>query len=339
LEASNAIETVPASRRNDSKYGRLGPALRTATYRPDIDVLRCLAILAVLFYHFKIKPFSGGFVGVDIFFVISGYLITGIISNEMLEGIFSFSSFYNRRARRLVPALFTTILLTFVVSYFVFFPADFIRQSRATVFSLLGASNLLFWTESGYFDVDSVVKPLLHTWSLSVEFQFYAVWPVFIYFLVKAKRYTKIGLSAAAAISFVACQYMLYEDSAAAFFLTPFRIWEFAVGGLVVLLERRRIQNVFLLEGVYLTGLFLIVACIVGYGRDTLFPGLMALPPVIGTAFMIYAGSRAKASALFDQYPLRYVGQISYSLYLVHWPILVFSLYTPFTSQPENPWG
>jgi peptidoglycan/LPS O-acetylase OafA/YrhL len=298
-------------------------------YRSDIDVLRCIAILAVLLYHFRVKPINGGFVGVDIFFVISGYLITGILFKASSKGVLSFSSFYSRRARRLVPALLATTLLSFVASYFVFFPEDFARQSRGTIATLLGASNVLFWMESGYFDVSSMLKPLLHSWSLSVEFQFYAFWPLLIWFIAKAKRewVTIAALTTTAAVSFLACLYILSMDSPAGFFLMPFRVWEFAIGGLVFFLERRRLQNGQVLEALYLVGLVANIACLVAYSKDTPFPGWTALPPVLATALMIYAGPRARAAAFLNRWQTRFIGQISYSLYLVHWPILVFGLY------------
>ena len=303
--------------------------VKPGEYRSDIDVLRCSAVLAILLYHFQVKPFTGGFVGVDIFFVISGYLITGIILKESSKGVFDFLNFYGRRSRRLVPALLATVCLSFLAGYFIFFPEDFARESRATVFTLLGASNFLFWMESGYFDVDSLRKPLLHTWSLSVEFQYYAVWPPFIWFLAKAKRTATIvaALAVAALMSFVACVYIQHIDAAASFFLTPFRIWEFDAGALVFLLERRRLRNELTLEVLYFAGLILNVCCVVGYDRDMLFPGWTALPPVIGTALMIYAAPGARGSVFLDRWPVRYIGKISYSLYLVHWPILVFALY------------
>ena len=283
--------------------------------------------MAVILYHFRVTPFSGGFIGVDIFFVISGYLITGILFKESINGVFSLYTFYSRRARRLLPALIATVLLAFITGYFILFPEDLARQSRETIAALLGASNILFWTESGYFDSDALLKPLLHTWSLSVEFQFYAFWPFLIGFLAKTKRVAWVVLAIAALASLLACVHVLFVDAAAGFFLTPFRIWEFAIGGLVFFIERRRLQNRLLLDALYLIGFGLNVACMVAYNKDTLFPGWAAIPPVFATALMIYAGPGARLAALFTHWPTRFTGQISYSLYLVHWPILVFSSY------------
>ena len=146
-------------------------------YRSDIDGLRAVAVLTVLFFHFGIKGFEGGFVGVDVFFVISGYLITKIILGEIDAGTFTYLKFYTRRSRRLIPALFATIAATYLAGFFLFYAQDFAQLSVSTISAILAVSNIFFWLQADYFDTDAVLKPLLHTWSLSVEFQFYLVWP------------------------------------------------------------------------------------------------------------------------------------------------------------------
>jgi len=148
--------------------------------RLDLDVLRCVAVVSVLLYHFDVSPVSGGFVGVDIFFVISGYLITGLIVDHLSKGQFSLGSFLLRRLRRLVPALLTTAAITYLVGMSLFFAQDFGRLGLSTLSTVFGVSNIFFWMESGYFDIDSFRKPLLHTWSLSVEMQFYLIWPLIL---------------------------------------------------------------------------------------------------------------------------------------------------------------
>lgn len=302
--------------------------MNTDGYRADIDALRCIAVLGVVFYHFKIGPFQGGFVGVDVFFVISGYLITGILLTGFRAGDLTLTDFYVRRFRRLMPALGATIIVSLLAAYFVFFPEDLARHGFAAIGSLLGASNLLFWHESGYFDVSSIRKPLLHTWSLSVEFQFYAVWPFLVLLLAKVRDLISvITLIALSLVSFVLAEIVLRADSAAAFFIMPSRMWEFAVGGLLVFVERPRSNHPQIFNGIYIAGFLIVVATFVGYRPTTTFPGFTALPPVVGTAAMIYSGPRAPIARVISASPVRFIGKISYSLYLVHWPAFVFAIY------------
>jgi peptidoglycan/LPS O-acetylase OafA/YrhL len=211
----------------------------------------------------------------------------------------------------------------------VFFPEDFARNAKATIFAVLGGSNFVFWRESGYFDVDSLRKPLLHTWSLSVEFQFYAFWPLLIWFIARSLRQgaAAVWLAIIALVSFGGSLFLLSSDAAAAFFLMPTRVWEFAIGGLIVFLEAWRPQRQSFIEIAYIVGLAAVLCCVFGYDKNTLFPGWAAMPPVIGTAMMVYAGASARSYALIDRSWTRFVGRISYSLYLVHWPVLVFALY------------
>lgn len=171
---------------SQSKDDKSFTDLKQKYYRPDIDGLRAIAVIFVILYHFNVGLFSGGFVGVDIFFVISGYLITKGILEKQHEGAFEFSDFYFRRVRRLIPALLATIVVSYIAAYILFSPADFKQMSGSTVYAISGLSNLFFWMESGYFDTSSIVKPLLHTWSLSVEIQFYIIWPFFVVFNKKS---------------------------------------------------------------------------------------------------------------------------------------------------------
>lgn len=299
----------------------------TQNYRPDIDGLRAIAVLAVILYHFKVPFFHGGFVGVDVFFVISGYLITKGILSQQGKGRFDFGDFYTRRVRRLIPALLATIAASFIAAAFLFSPEDFKQMSGSTVYALAGISNLFFWMQSGYFDSASTVKPLLHTWSLSVEIQFYILWPLI---LVSVTRLTKNVLAATSVIFVVgaaAAYFFLQQDASGAFFLTPFRIHEFLLGALVVLVERNKV-NAALKELAYLAGLALVIAPIFLYSSDgTLFPGLAALVPVAGAALMIFAGGGAKAAWPCRSWAATKIGEVSYSLYLVHWPLFVFASY------------
>jgi peptidoglycan/LPS O-acetylase OafA/YrhL len=296
-------------------------------YRADIDGLRALAVMAVIFYHFGIFGFSGGFVGVDVFFVISGYLITkGIVSHSHKKP-FSFLDFYSRRARRLFPALIATILAAYLCAFFIFSPQDFEKMSASTFFSLMGASNIYFWLNSNYFDNFSSLKPLLHTWSLSVELQFYAVWPLVLVLLLRYVKRLFIPVAVMVAIGFLVSVFYLNYDSSGAFFLMPFRIHEFLFGGIVVFLERARLnrgwQNL-----IYCVGLFLVLYPVFFYdSKRTLFPGVAVLAPVIGTALMILGGRNGFSAKLLAGRLVGFIGEISYSLYLVHWPIFVFSSY------------
>jgi len=305
-------------------------------YRPDIDGLRAVAVLAVLFYHVGFGWFPGGYVGVDVFFVISGFLITRLIRDEIATGTFRFSTFYIRRARRLFPAMFVTLAATFLAGTALFGPEDLERLGRAVVSAVLSVSNVLFWLESGYFDAAAETKPLLHTWSLAVEEQFYFLWPVTLVALmawsrrVAARSETYAGwivpgvLVLAGVASLVATQIVLEIDQAAAFYLVPFRISEFAIGALMVWLVVYRPQRAIVSDLLIVAGLALIVWPVLTYSSETVFPGLAALPPCVGTALLILAGPARRTGLILNNRVAVGIGLISYSLYLVHWPIIVF---------------
>lgn len=300
--------------------------MNVTSKRNDIQGLRAVAVVAVVLYHFGIGPFSGGFIGVDVFFVISGYLITAKIAREVESGRFSFVEFCSGRARRLLPALFATIAVAFIVGACLFAPLDFQRQSAATIAAMLGASNILFWYEAGYFDAAAILKPLLHTWSLAVELQFYVVWPFVVMFLVRGRLVPGTMLLVLA--GFTAAIWMMRYDPTAAFFLTPFRMWEFAAGGLVYALERRNGGFASTLAtSLYLAGIAAIIYPVFALTSDSEFPGWSAALPVAGTAVMILAGPYTAASRALQAWPSRWLGEISYSVYLVHWPLVAFVQY------------
>jgi peptidoglycan/LPS O-acetylase OafA/YrhL len=295
-------------------------------YRPEIDGLRAIAALGVLLYHLDVPPFSGGFVGVDIFFVISGYLISGIILSEAASGRFSFGDFYARRARRLLPALIATIVLSFIAAAILFAPEDLRRTGVSTATALVGLSNISFWLESDYFDAAAILKPLLHTWSLAVELQFYLVWPAFLLLLSRFGRACVIaGIIATIAVGTVASIWVLTWDQSAAFYLTPFRMNEFAVGALVACLAAPISRR--LADALFLSGLAAIAASLVMFSDLTVFPGYAVLVPVAGTALVLFAGGAAGAASFLRSWPAVHIGRISYSLYLVHWPLIVFVQY------------
>lgn len=299
-------------------------------YRSDIDGLRAIAVISVMLYHFSVGPFTGGFVGVDVFFVISGYLITSGIIKQGESGRFSFSDFYIRRARRLFPALLVTIILSYMTAFWLFSPIDFAKMSGSTIFALGGISNIFFWMEADYFDSASIVKPLLHTWSLSVELQFYLIWPAILILLIKfGRRITAAGVVAVTIAGLISSIFALKYDPTGAFYLTQYRFYEFAVGGLTFLVSRSKfMQSKYYIPNItFVVGIALVFYSIFAYSTETAFPGLNALPPVIGAALIILSGEQAIGAKILSLRPVSYIGEISYSLYLIHWPLVVFVQY------------
>src|SRR3954468_6649036 len=229
----------------------MGPAVRrddigandsvTRAYREDIDWLRAIAVLAVVAFHFEAPGVFGGFVGVRIFFVISGYLITGIIPAEVQAGTFSFARFYERRVRRLLPALYAMVALTAIPSFYYLLTLERHEFFRSVAAVVTFTSNFFFWAQTGYFDHAAVEKPLLHTWSLAVEEQFYLVLPVLLWLLLRgakrsSRRLLPVAVAALGVASFALCIWLMKTGrSPAAFFLSPPRAWEFLIGGMVAL--------------------------------------------------------------------------------------------------------
>jgi peptidoglycan/LPS O-acetylase OafA/YrhL len=300
-----------------------------ASYRPEVDGLRAVAVLAVLLFHLGVPGFGGGFVGVDVFFVISGYLITRLILGELDGGRFRFSKFYARRARRLFPALFATLAAAFVAGCILLAPPHLEELAQSLVYALFSLSNVFFWSLTGYFDGAATTKPLLHTWSLGVEEQYYLVWPVAL--VVAHRLHRRFGVPALAAIvgiaSFVAAELVVGTRPDAAFYLAPFRMGELALGALCLFTERRFPPRGIAREALTAVGLVLVGLSVVELGPAGRFPGLSALTPCLGTALVIFAGRGALAGALLSNRPAVWLGKISYSLYLVHWPLLVFAQY------------
>lgn len=304
---------------------------KNISYRPDIDGLRAIAIMLVLLYHFGLGV-TGGFVGVDIFFVISGFLITEVIRNAVLKGTFSFVSFYDRRVRRLYPALVTVVLLSIGAAYLLMDPASYVVMANSVKSTLLSSSNVYFWKNQGYFDPAADTQVFLHTWSLSTEWQFYVVWPALIWAGMKApKGVLIVALGALTIASLVASTMALSQNASAAYYLMPYRLFELSMGGLLALCfnyRSARTPNTLLFIG----GLILIFASAFMLNSSAPFPGLLALIPCIGTALCIYSGHATPMSRLLKIKPVIYLGLISYSVYLVHWPLLVFYKY--YISRP-----
>lgn len=295
-------------------------------YRADIDGLRAIAVLAVLFYHLKFQWFSGGFVGVDIFFVISGYLITRKIVDGLEKGRFSFTEFYLARARRILPALFATLLACFIAGVLLFTSDLFFGLSASMLAAMLSISNFYFEQRSGYFDISSNLRPLLHTWSLGVEEQFYLFHPLALFLIYRAfgKRAILWWLAGCAAVSLGLNQLF---DSSAIFYLTPFRVFEFAIGGLILWVPQLKGRSEALLDPLLILGLCMIAYSAHAYSDRIFFPSFNALVPCLGAALAIYAGSARFAAHALTNWPARRIGKVSYSLYLVHWPIIVFWQY------------
>jgi len=301
-------------------------------YRPEIDGLRALAILPVVFFHYRAPFFTGGFAGVDVFFVISGYLITSLIAGEMADGHFSILRFYERRIRRIFPALFTMLAIVTLAAYFLLFPADLLRYAKSLLATAGFASNFEFWREAGYFDVASDQKPLLHLWSIAVEEQFYLLFPAFLLLLGRGTRVRAAGIVAVLLLSFGLSVWGVMHDKEAAFYLLPARAWELMLGAVLAVGIVRPLANPVLRDGIAATGIVLIAAATFGLTPDMPFPGTLALLPCIGAALVIYGteGGGSFVGAALSVRPLVFVGLISYSLYLWHWPLYVFSRYVLF---------
>ena len=305
--------------------------MRLENYRPDVDGLRAIAVMAVVLYHAQLAC-PGGFAGVDIFFVISGYLITRILEKDLAAGRFSVTSFYQRRIRRIFPALFLMILVFAALGIRFLPPQELQDLSTAVVAASAFSSNILFFRTSGYFDNLSLAQPMLHTWTLSVEEQFYILWPwVLLGLNMRSLRRWRLPLVLAVIAGSVALSsYWVGRYPEAAFYLLPSRAFELAIGALLsidpVPIALRRIPRP-AAEIASITGLLMILAAVILYSSQVPFPGTAALLPCLGAALVIGAGEAGPTMVgrLLSVRPVVWIGLISYSLYLWHWPILVFA--------------
>ncbi|MGN7161381.1 acyltransferase family protein [Sphingomonas sp. SAFR-052] len=294
-------------------------------HRNDIDGLRAVAVIPILLFHIGVTILPGGFAGVDVFFVISGYLITSIICREMDDGKFSIAAFYKRRIVRILPALVFMLVGTLIAGKFLLLAVELRDLGRSAAAAIAFVANVHFWNSTDYFDAASETKLLLHSWSLGVEEQFYLFYPIL---LLVVRRWFPRALTFAVSIvtvgSFVLCLYYSKSDPATAFYLLPMRAWELGVGALVALnalprLASRRVQNL-----AALTGAVLLFVAFAQIRTDFAFPAPWALLPCIGTMLLIAYGRHAITAAILSLPPVRAVGLISYSLYLWHWPIATF---------------
>ncbi|WP_419710223.1 acyltransferase family protein [Pseudomonas sp. NFX224] len=299
-------------------------------YRSDIDGLRAVAVIAVLLHHLNSSLLPGGFVGVDIFFVISGFLITSQVYSEVKRNAFSLKGFYLRRINRIVPALVTVLLATLIVGAFILSPVDLIRLNVSSLLSLLGVSNVYIWIKYGnYFAADASEAPLLHTWSLGIEEQFYLLWPLFIALLYRfAPRYVLPVLAIGVVVAVAASEYATGIFATAAYYLIPTRFFELMLGGLLgIYLHQPRMIGKLTSQGIALVGFLLIGYSLFVLNPNSIFPGINALIPCLGAALLILAGCGEARSRLLTSRPMVFIGLISYSLYLWHWPLIAYLSY------------
>ncbi|WP_339083434.1 acyltransferase family protein [Hyphomicrobium sp. ghe19] len=304
--------------------------LSTKAHRADIDGLRAVAVLGVLGYHFGLGV-PGGYGGVDVFFVISGFLIAGIIKNDLEAETFSLVNFYVRRIRRILPALVVCLSVTTIAALLILFPLDFKNYGRSLLAAVLSVSNFYFQSRNGYFDGAATEKPLLHTWSLGVEEQFYIVFPLTLLLLFKFAR--KCLLPLLLAVVVLSLAYSGFSGMRArepAFFSTFGRAWELGIGTLLAFAALPPPSRRWAIEAEAGTGVLLIAFSYFFYDDDTLFPGLAAVPLCLGAALIIHSGMTPQKSfvaRLLSSSPMIGIGLISYSIYLLHWPLLVLCQY------------
>lgn len=297
-------------------------------YRAEIDGLRALAILPVVFFHADISLFSGGYVGVDVFFVISGFLITRILVDELNSNRFSIAGFYERRARRILPALFVMVALTVPAAWRWLPPSEMTKFSDSLSSVALFSSNFLFWRQSGYFDTAAELKPLLHTWSLAVEEQYYILFPVLLALIYRiGKRWLVPVLLVLFLSSLALAEIVVYQKPSAAFFLLPTRGWELLLGALCTLRGASHASTVRsnVLSAI---GMGMIGVSVVFFDRSTPTPSLFTLVPTVGAALiLLYARADSLAGMVLTNRFIVGIGLISYSTYLWHQPVLVFLRY------------
>ena len=314
-------------------------------YRPEIDGLRAIAVAAVILFHAGFALFGGGFVGVDVFFVISGFLITSIIVEELKTGRFSVLRFYERRARRILPALFTVMAACVPFAYRLLSPDDLKDFAQSLAAICLFASNVLFWGESGYFDTQAELKPLLHTWSLAVEEQFYVLFPLLLLVAWRlGRRFLLVLIGAIAALSFITSVEEVKNFPSAAFYLLPSRAWQLLVGALASFVADRWPSVALRQPAVRLAseafgwgGMAMIVMALFLFDEQTPFPGLNAALPTVGTVLVLLGASdRTSVGRMLAWRPLVGLGLISYSAYLWHQPLFAFTKHALLADLPTD---
>ena len=316
--------------RDLSASAPLRPSKQGLAYRPDIDGLRALAVLSVVFFHFEFLGFSGGFVGVDIFFVISGYLITSIIVGDLEVGRFSFARFYERRIRRIVPAFIVMLAAATIASVALFPPKELAQFGISAAAAAGFCSNIFFAFQTNYFAGPDSMMPLLHTWSLGVEEQFYILWPLLLF------ACSRMGARLAVSVLVVglATASLAYSGwgvntkyASQLFYLLQSRAWELMFGAILALGLVPRIGNRWLRDGLALLGIAMIALAVSYFSSTTPFPGLWATIPCLGAMLVIHTGQQRDTVVyrLLSLPPFVFIGLISYSLYLWHWPVFAFA--------------
>ncbi len=308
-------------------------ATPSASYRRDLDGLRAIAVLLVIVHHVAPDLLPGGFVGVDVFFVISGYLMTGILDASTRDRSYRYIDFVWKRCRRIIPALVTVLVATLLMGACILTGPELVNLARHVIAGSLSSSNLLLWSEVGYFDISAATKPLLHLWSLGVEEQFYLVWPLLLSMLPVLGRTRLLVIIALSAISLMISENLAYSDPAQAFYMLHSRAWELGAGAIVALMwpinesfstpSNDRTKHVRAAVSVF--GVALILGAAWQTRAVDAWPGLSALAPVVGTALILATGPFALANrTALSNGTARWIGQRSYALYLWHWPPLAF---------------
>ncbi|WP_310310823.1 acyltransferase family protein [Hydrogenophaga palleronii] len=312
-----------------------------ANYRADIDGLRAIAVVAVVIHHAFPELLPGGFVGVDVFFVISGYLISTIILQGLQRGRFSFAGFYVRRVKRIFPALLLVLATTMVMDWFQLIPTDYAELGKHLLGGATFVSNFLLWQEAGYFDTESHSKPLLHLWSLAIEEQFYLLWPLALYLLHRWRLSAMRSIAVILVLSFAVNLALVWEHPTAAFFNPAARVWELMLGALLAAVHlhpagwRGLLGRIASVENptpsltapvMAWSGALLLVLGFALVNPERAFPGAWALLPTLGTVLLIATGPHTRLNrTLLANRPMVWVGLISYPLYLWHWPLLTFA--------------
>ncbi len=290
----------------------------------EIEFLRALSVLFVVFFHFDLFKIKGGFVGVDIFFVISGYLITSIIFQTQK---FDLLNFYLKRLRRLLPIILLTVFICLIVGMFVLSPIHFNRLINSSLFSIFGLSNFFFFSEAGYFDHEKLFKPLLHTWSLAIEMQFYLIWPILILILKKFIKSNFIFIFILIFISSILLSSLYSPRSNSFFFFTGFRFYEFALGSILFfLMSNEKPKNSLFC---FIVGLIIILFSVFYFDSRFHFPGWNAVLPCFGATLIIYSrfSRTSKLGKIITLDFIKYLGSKSYTIYMMHWPFLIFYSY------------
>lgn len=297
-------------------------------YRPDIDGLRAIAVMSVVVFHYFPTALPGGFIGVDVFFVISGYLITSIITKDIYSNSFSFTDFYRKRILRIFPALLLALLFCLVYGWLYLLPSEFKNLGKHIFSGSYFISNITLWMESGYFDTSSAYKPLLHLWSLGIEEQFYLIWPVILITLAKSRRSAEVISISILIVSLCYCIYTRSDNSGVNYYSPLSRSWELMAGALLsqasTSFSSLRERKLFC-EISSLIGISLILLSIIFINEGMMFPGYLAIFPVLGASLVIFSGPNTLINKyLLSIKPIVFIGLISYPLYLWHWPLYSF---------------